>query len=138
VNVHSIISRYVGAINPNLPVTLYRSTGATQNADASRTPTYTLSMFKTSRAWVQVQPMTYGDIQMADALNIQGTREKMWINGQVSGLVRGLQRGGDLVVKPDGTNWKIALVLEAWPDWCSAVMTLQTSEALAYAPLRVA
>jgi hypothetical protein len=132
VNVHSIVNRYVGTINPNVRVTLYRSTGATTNADFSRTPKFANPQFVSSHAWVQSQPVTYSDIQMVEGLNIQGDRRKVWLNGQVEGLVRGLQVGGDFVVYRDGTNWKIALVLESWPDWCSAMLTLQSTRALAF------
>ena len=123
-NVHAIISRCVKAINPPQLVTIRRSAGSQQNLDLSRTP-----QFYEFKRWAQVQPMSQSDIQMTQGLNISGLHKHIWIDGQVTGLVRGEQKGGDFVVTPDGNTWKIAYVLEAWPDWCSAIMTLQSGDA---------
>jgi hypothetical protein len=77
----------------------------------------------------QVQPVTWRDIQQMEGLNLQGTRSKIYLYGRVDGLVRSLRKGGDLVViatggVSDGT-YLVAQVLEQYPDWCSAALTLQ-------------
>lgn len=73
----------------------------------------------------QVQPLTFGDIQQLDGLNIQGTRRAVYFYGQVDGLVRVDNKGGDLVTLADGRIYLVALVLEQWPDWCKCAVTLQ-------------
>jgi hypothetical protein len=43
----------------------------------------------------------------------------------VDGLVRVINKGGDLITLPDGSIWLVAQVLEQFPDWVSAAITLQ-------------
>ena len=119
-NLHGIVSGVIGKINPFVTATIRVSTGYTTNADGSRTPTYT-----TTTAQVQLQALAYDDIVQADSMQIQGVRRKMYVQGDVEGLVRADNRGGDLVTLPDGTVWKVAMVDEHWPDWTACIITLQ-------------
>ncbi len=77
----------------------------------------------------QVQPVTWRDIQQMDGLNLQGTRWKIYLNGQVDGLVRVERKGGDLIILPPTSRhpgtWLVAMVLEQFPDWVCAAITLQ-------------
>lgn len=75
----------------------------------------------------QVQPITWRDLQQLEGLNLQGTRAKIYVYGQVEGLVRVTNRGGDLITFPDGSVWLVAQVLEGWhtAGWCSVAATLQ-------------
>lgn len=76
----------------------------------------------------QVQPITWRDLQQMDGVNLGGTRRKIYINGTTDGIVRSLRKGGDLVTIAGGVNdgvWLVAQVLEQFPDWCSAAITLQ-------------
>jgi len=75
----------------------------------------------------QVQPITWRDLQLLDGINLQGTRAKIFVYGQVEGLVRVDKRGGDLITFPDGKVWLVAQVLEGWhtAGWCSVAATLQ-------------
>lgn len=80
----------------------------------------------------QVQPTTWRDIQMLEGLNIEGVRWKAYLFGEINGLVRGERRGGDLIVIPPGNihagTWLVAQVLEQFPTWVSAAITLQNQE----------
>lgn len=131
-NLHSIASGVIAAVNPPVVVTLRQGIGFTTNADFSRTPTYRSS---TMRA--QIQGMQSDDIRLLNGLGIQGVRRKIYLWGSLSGLVRGLHKGNDIVVFPDGSEWKCVYVLEDYghgvtgrSGWCSIVVTLQnpTSE----------
>lgn len=122
-NIHRIVNAGVKGINRNVMVTIRRSAGSQQNLDLSRTP-----QFYEIKRTAQIQPMSQEDIQMTQGLNLSGLHRHIWINGQVDGLERGAQKGGDFVLTPDGKTWKIAYVAEAWPDWCSAIMTLQVGD----------
>ena len=119
-NVHSIVNTGVKTINPNVTVVIKQSAGYVQNPDLSRTPQFT----ETQRT-AQVQPVSSDDIRMIEGLNIQGYKRHVWVNGGIDGIVRGEQKGGDFIITPDGSVWKIAYVSEAWPDWCSAIVVLQ-------------
>ena len=120
-NLHSIVSGAISAVLPPTNLTIQVSTGYTTNADGSRSPSYAPSQIKSGF----VQALQYNDIVQLDALNIQGERRKIYINGQVDGLVRVENKGGDLITDQNGNVWLVALVTEYWPGWCSVAVTLQ-------------
>ena len=132
-NLHGIVSTVISAVNPQLPVTLRLSTGTmTTLADGTRVPAYQ----EVDGVFAQVQAQTYKDIQQLDSLNLQGTRKVVYLSGEIDGLVRATSKGGDLITFPDGSVWLVALVLEQWPDWVKAAITLQNSPPLsALAPV---
>jgi hypothetical protein len=118
-------SGVIDAVNPRVAATLRTSTGATQNADFSRTPTYAAPV----TVMAQVQPLTTGDLRKLDALNIQGVNRAIYIEGAVNGLVRVTGQGGDLITIPaPGPNagvYLVKAVLEAWPNWAKCAVVLQ-------------
>lgn len=77
----------------------------------------------------QIQPITWRDIQQMEGLTLQGTRWKAYLYGQVDGLVRVESKGGDLITipapSPHAGVWLVTQVLEQWPDWVVAAITLQ-------------
>lgn len=125
-NLHSIVSGAIGAINPLMPGTIKVSTGYTTNPGGSRTPTYTTF----TGVQMQVQALTWKDLQQVDGLNLNGTRRAIYMNGRADGVVRSLLKGGDIITLTDGPNagdWLVAMVLEQWPDWCKYAVTLQNT-----------
>lgn len=123
-NLHAIVGPVISSVNPMTTVSIQLSTGpGAIQADGSVTPTFAPAF----QAQAQVQPLTFRDIQQIDGLNLQGVRRAIYIFGQVDGLVRDTNKGGDLITFPDGTVWLVALVLEAWVEsgWCKAAITLQ-------------
>jgi hypothetical protein len=126
-NLHAIVRGAITAINPDVLCTVRRSTGVSAtSASGVQTPGYA----DIPDVPVQVQALSYSDLMKLDALNIQGVRRAIYLNGAVMGLVRVAQRGGDLIVFPSGTLpegdvWLAALNLEQWPDWCKVAITLQ-------------
>ena len=120
-DLHGIVSGAVGAVNPFTVATIKVSTGYATNPDGSRNPAYAAPQ----TASVQLQALEYNDIIQADSLGIQGVRRKMYVKGEVDGLVRAGNKGGDLVTLGDGTVWKVAMIAEQWPNWCCAIITLQ-------------
>ena len=120
-NLHSIASPLIGAVNPHQPASVQVSTGYLTSLGGARTPQYQTYAGVTA----QVQELSTADLRQLDALNIAGIRRKIYLNGQWNNLVRSQQKGGDLVTLPDGTIWLIVHVFEYWPDWCSAAITLQ-------------
>lgn len=121
-NLHAIVSGAIGSVNPFVPLTVRVSTGFTVNPNFTKTPTYS------DIAIVgQVQALSANELFQLEGLNIQGEKRKVYVNGQYNGVVRVAQKGGDLVTMADGSKWKIVIVFEYWPDWCTFAMTLQNS-----------
>lgn len=123
-NLNKIAGRATRVVNPVSPVTIKVSTGTTANADGTRTPSYADPV----AAMAQVQPLTFRDIMQIQGLNLQGTRRAIYINGEVDGLIRATNQGGDLIVFSDGSVWLTAIVLEGWAataGWTKVAATLQ-------------
>lgn len=82
-----------------------------------------------------VQPVVaWKDIQQLDALNIQGTRYKIYLYGRVEAIVRPSKDGGDIITDAAGRKYLVAMVFEQWPpigvpQWCAVAATLQNDGA---------
>jgi hypothetical protein len=123
-NLHGIVSPYIAAVNPSIPVSFRASTGSALAPGGHRQPTYADAV--TVRA--QVQPLQFKDITQLDSLNIQGTRIAIYLYGRADGLVRPQAKGGDLIDIATGVaagTWLVAVVAEQWPDWVKVLCTLQ-------------
>jgi hypothetical protein len=106
-------------------------TGAGSYWSVNQPQTVALEAMATSLTLqAQIQPMAWKDIQQLEGLNIEGVRWKVFLNGQIDGLVRRERKGGDLIIIPRGHRhagqWLCVQVLEQWPDWVSAAITLQS------------
>lgn len=125
-NLRAIANSVTRVINPNVPATLYISTGNTISASHVQVPAYDLEPVT-----AQVQPLSSKDVRQLDALNIQGAEKAIYLNGTALAINRVLQLGGDLVVfapgiQPEGTTWKILASLEQWgKTWCKVGVILQ-------------
>jgi hypothetical protein len=120
-NLNSIVSGAVGAVNPRVPLSVQVSTGSTEGPDFKSVPTYAVAV----TVMGQVQPVAWRDLAQLDGLNLQGTRRVIFLDGQVDGLVRVENKGGDLITDASGNVWLVAIVLESWPTWCRVAVTLQ-------------
>jgi hypothetical protein len=124
-NLHGIVSGAIGAVNPFVAGTIKVSNGAyTTASDGKRTPAY--DTFKGVQ--MQVQALTFKDLQQVDGLNLNGTRRAIYMNGRADGVVRSLMKGGDLITLTDGPNagtWLVAMTLEQFAEWCKIAVTLQ-------------
>lgn len=93
-------------------------------------PDQTLTLRALTAAYVlpgNVQAMQYRDLMQVQGLNLNGTRRKVYLYGDVNGIVRVTLQGGDLITDAQGNVWLTAMVLEQWhnPAWCSVAVTLQ-------------
>jgi hypothetical protein len=104
-------------------------TGGTGTYTVNRPQTVPSTQVTTAlTAMAQIQPMTWRDLQQTEGLNLQGVRWKVYLHGQVDGVVRAEKKGGDLIVIAAGRHqgtWIVAQVLEQFPDWVCAAITLQ-------------
>jgi hypothetical protein len=128
-DLNGLVSSVVGAVNPRIWVGLQRSTGVSTPSAANAfkaVPTYAASV----QVLVQIQPLTWSDLEHNDGLNLNGTRSKFYVEGQVRGVVRATGQGGDLLTVPSGPYagvWLAVLVLEGFDSagWTAVACVLQ-------------
>jgi hypothetical protein len=129
VNLHGIVSGAIGAVNPFITGTVRYSTGSTTQPSGKRTPAYN----DVTGVSLQVQALTFRDLQQLEGLNLNGTRRAIYLFGAADGVVRPTSKGGDLIVITGGVQagtWLVAQVLEQWGDggvasWVKVAVTLQ-------------
>lgn len=124
-NLHQRVSGIIARVNPMQTVTVRRSTGFTTNADFTRTPTYSnVSMLG------QVQALTSAELAQVDGLNLQGEKIALYVNGNLAGVSRPDNTGGDLVTLADGSIWLTTIALENWnrtSGWTKVALVRQKS-----------
>jgi hypothetical protein len=118
-NLHSIVSGAIGAVNPFIPVTIKQSTGYATGADGTQVPAYT-----TIPTTGQQQALSGRDVMYIGNLNIQGVTTKLYVSGNLEGVFRVTGKGGDLVVF-GGRTYLVATVLERWPNWSCVALVMQ-------------
>ena len=109
-------------INPPVLATISRSIGYTTATDGTRTPDYTtITGIK-----ADVQPMTAQDLHQVDGLNMGGEKVTIFLSGELLGVLRTGQNGGDIVELPNGKKYLVVLVLEQWGSvWVKVAGVLQ-------------
>ena len=135
INVRAAANAQTRVVNPNVSAELWKSTGSTTSPSGKRTPTY-----RKLPVTLQVQSLTYSDIQQLDGLNIEGVRRAIYTSTQIAAIIRVQQKGGDLIVfpkgtpgVPEGTTWLAAHTLERWSNFCKIAITLQDDQLEAFA-----
>lgn len=119
-NLHGIVRGAINIVNPDVPGVMKVSLGTyTTDAAGHRVPAYS-----EQDVTVQLQPLSYTDLQKVDGLNLQGIQKAAYVNGNFEGVNRLKGKGGDLLTV-NGETWLITQPLEEWPDWCKFVVTLQ-------------
>lgn len=124
-NLHGIAGPYIAAVNPMLPGVVQISSGYTTNPDGVRVPQYRQPP---SNVIAQVQALTAENLRFLEGLGVQGSTVSIYLNGELDGIVRVQNKGGDLVTIPQGRAagvYLVTAVLEQWPDWVKVAATLQ-------------
>lgn len=124
-NLHQRVSGIIARVNPMQTVTVRHSTGWTQNPDFTRVPSYS-----TTTMLAQIQALTAAELTQVDGLNLQGEKLAIYVNGNLEGVSRPDNAGGDLVTLPDASVWLVVLVDEDWnrmAGWTRAVIVRQAS-----------
>jgi hypothetical protein len=124
-DLHSLVSGLVSAVNPETPADLYSNLGYTIGASGKQSPTYDDPI----KGSIQVQALSGQQLQHLNNLNISGVLRKAYLGGDWQSVVRSTMKGGDKFVFShagiaDGT-WLVVQVLETWPDWCCVALQLQ-------------
>jgi hypothetical protein len=121
-NLRGLANSVTQVVNPNETVEVFRSTGFTIGAGARQVPTYAAGV----PALAQVQALDNDDLKHLEGLNIQGVIKAIYLYGEVAGVVRPNQIGGDIIKRNGGTEtWLVVKVIEGWPQWCKAAIVLQ-------------
>lgn len=123
-NLHALVRSSITTVNPDIDATLIKSTGYTV-INYKQTPTYSVTPVR-----IQVQGVKPSTLQHMDALNIQGVLRQVHMYGNTAGVVRADGTGGDILNFPQSPggevqSWKVVVVQETFPDWCSLVVQLQ-------------
>jgi hypothetical protein len=121
IDLFNVARSQASVINAPVLVTIKRSTGYTTNGDGSRVPSYTtITGIK-----ADVQPMTNQDLHQVEGLNMGGEKSAMYLSGELLGVLRADQTGGDIVEFPDGKKYLVVLVLEQWNNWVKVAVVRQ-------------
>lgn len=114
-NLHAIVRSAITAVNPDTFGWWYRSKGSVLNADGRQVPAYLPAV----AARMQVQSPSARDVQHIDFLQLQGVIRTVFMRSNPQGIVRVNQRGGDLLLFPQGRDapndtWLVQKPDEGW------------------------
>lgn len=128
IDVHSLANLAVQDVNADMTITWVQATGGyTTDAAGHRTPNQT-----TQAVQANVQGLSGKDLQQVNSLGIQGVLRAVHLYGDVQGIIRASQQGGDTLVFPERwggvpISWKVVTVMETWPTWCRVIVAAQQS-----------
>jgi hypothetical protein len=122
-NIRQIANSAIVSVNPNITVSVLKSTGYTIDSNRRQVPSYAAAVVGPA----QLQALDGSDLKQLEGLNIQGVLRAIYLRGSVAGVIRPDGVGGDLVLIGDQT-WLVVKVLESWPTWTKAAIVLQESE----------
>ncbi len=125
-NLFGLARSSLQGVNPNQQIVWLQSIGGyTTDAAGHRAPTQQPVVVD-----AQVQATSSKDLQLLDNINIQGVSRRVYMYGNVLGISRPDQRGGDILQFPEipggpAKSWKVVSVVETWPDWACVIVVLQ-------------
>jgi hypothetical protein len=119
-DIRGIANAATDTVNPNISVTVTPSTGYAIGAGLKQVPSYGPPV----TGFAQVQALTAADLRHLDGLNIQNATKSIILRGELNAVVRTHSQGGDIVTF-GGDTWLTVAVLEQWPLWTRAAITLQ-------------
>ena len=119
-DLRSIANSVSNTINPNISVSVQASTGYVIGSGLKQVPSYAAPI----TGFAQVQALTAADLRHLDGLNIQDATQSIILRGPLNAVVRAHSQGGDLVSIGHET-WLTVAVLEQWPLWTRAAITMQ-------------
>jgi hypothetical protein len=126
IDVRTLANRTIQVVNDNITLTWDRSTGYNTAASGQRTET-----FASQDIQAQVQGLSAAELQHIDGLNVQGVMRAVYMYGNIQGVVKADQKGGDILHFAEiqgGTirRWRVIQVLETWQTWCKVAVILQS------------
>lgn len=119
-DLRGIANQSTDTVNPNISVSVQASTGYVIGSGLKQVPSYAAPI----TGFAQVQALTAADLRHLDGLNIQDATQSIILRGPLNAVVRAHSQGGDLVSIGHET-WLTVAVLEQWPLWTRAAITMQ-------------
>ena len=119
-NVRGVVSGVTGQVNPRRMGEILLSNGYTTDDEGQTLPQYYPSIWRL----MQVQALTQAEKYNLMGINVQKAEYSIYIDGELSGIVRSENKGGDLVVLGDHT-YLVTAVMEHWPNWTKVAAVLQ-------------
>ncbi len=128
-DLHGIVSGYIGTVNPLILASLRMSNGYTTLPSGKQVPAYLPAI----NQLIQVQALSSKDLAQLDGLNIQGANRAIYTEGFWSGVIRPDSKGGDIFTFPEvpggpTRTWLVVQALETWPDWSKLAVVLQDDD----------
>jgi hypothetical protein len=128
-DLHAEVRGAINSSNSDIPMQYLQSTGSTVSTAGKPTPTYAAPVTVQG----QVQPIGGQDLKKYPFLQVQGVYRSIHLFGNVAGIIRGSQTGGDLLqfADPTETNgtvytWLVRAVPETWnTGWCRVLVSRQ-------------
>jgi hypothetical protein len=125
-NLRGMANALIQSVNPNIVAGWIRSSGGYTTDAAGHRAANT----EAETVTIQVQGLSAPDMAHTDGLNIQGVKRSVTMYGNVQGVVRADQKGGDILTFPevpggDVKSWRVVAVMETWPEWSKVVVVLQ-------------
>lgn len=125
INLYSIANNAIQVVNKNTPAIWKISRGHQTNPDGTVTPDY-----DEISVMAQIQSSSGETLRQLEGLNMEGVVRSIYITGNVQGVVRSDQRGGDLIEFPqtperEAQTWKVVTVAETWDNWAHVIAKLQ-------------
>lgn len=108
-NLRKIANAYTRSVNPNVTVTILRSSGFVEDNAGRQIPQYLPAV----SVIAQIQPIDSAERQSVERLNQSRIYRNAYLNGDWTGLQRSTEQGGDLIYW-NGFEWWIDDVPEAW------------------------
>ena len=121
-NLHSMVSKAIGVINPHISAKFVTHEGWSTSPSGKRVPNQSQPI----DVAIQCQALTQDDLVHIAGLNAQGEKCSVYLTGQHSGIVRPDGKGGEQFTLADGTIWKVIAVPEQWSDWSKVILCRQT------------
>lgn len=119
-DLRSVANGIASTVNPNIPVSVKRSTGYTMGAGRAQVPSYAAPV----AGYAQMQALDAIDLKQLDGMNIQGTIRALYLRGALAGVIRPDGVGGDIVTIA-AQDWLVVKVLESWSTWTKVAIVLQ-------------
>jgi hypothetical protein len=121
-NLHKIANSAIRRVNPNISAVLKKYAGETIGPGRTPQPSY----LPDQGVIIQLQPLSKGELQHVDGLNVQGLVKSIYVNGNYFSVQREKEQGGDIFLI-NGETWLVVEPIELWPDWCRLLVNLQVS-----------
>ena len=120
IDIRSIANNAIQNINPDENVSILVSNGYAIGFGRKQIPAYHPPVSGVA----QIQALDGEDLRQLDGLNIQGVIRAAYLRGELAGVIRPRQVGGDVMMR-GAEEWLIVKVLEQWPTWVKVAIVLQ-------------